>query len=162
MRARRVVNERHQYWFHWLSAVWLAAGLVALALAGGCGRAVPTADASQGPAVTEATISGTVRGRESASSIDGRIVEAVNLATHERQRVTTNRAGRFTFKVRPGQYRVEVALRDGESVVSQPGVMQVSGSHADAHADFVIGTARVSRPRGPAYRVDHGLRGPIA
>jgi hypothetical protein len=46
--------------------------------------------------------------------------------------------------------------------VRQPGIIQVNRSDVDAHADFVLGTARISRPRGPAYRVDDGLGSPVA
>ena len=114
------------------------------------------------PAQAEGTISGTVRGPESVSAIEGRVVEVINLETNERQRVTTNNAGGFTFKVKPGRYRVELTLREGESLVKQPGIMNVNRSDVDAHADFVIGSVRVARPRGPAYRTDNGLGSPIA
>jgi hypothetical protein len=103
-----------------------------------------------------------VRGPESAGSSDGRVVEVINVETNERQRVTTNDGGGFTVKVKPGNYRVELALREGESLVRAPGVMQVNRNGLDAHADFIIGAGRLSRPRGPAYRTDDGLGSPVA
>jgi hypothetical protein len=115
-----------------------------------------------GRGTPQATISGTVRGSESSAALEGRVVDVVNVQTNERQRVATNRTGGFTVKVKPGKYRVEVTLRAGEALVKEPGVMDVNRASRDAHADFVIGTVRVSRPRGPAYRVDHGLGSPIA
>ncbi len=84
----------------------------------------------------------------------------INIQTGARQRVTTNRSGGFTFKVPPGKYRVEVALREGESVIKQPDVIEVDRSDVDAHADVVIRTARTSTPRG--LRAIDGLGAPIA
>jgi hypothetical protein len=140
---------------------WFSAGVLAVVLIVGCRRGVPVLDTGPRPIQAEGTISGTVRGPESTSAIEGRIVEVINVETNERQRVTTNNAGGFTFKVKPGKYRVELTLRDGESLVRQPGVTQVNRSDVDAHADFVIGTARASRPRSPGSRTD-GLGSPIA
>jgi Carboxypeptidase regulatory-like domain len=156
------LTTRQQYWLAWAPGVWLAAGLISLLAIGGCRRGVPVVDPSGGLPAAEGTISGTVRGPESVSAIEGRIVEIVNLETNERQRASTNSAGGFTFKVRPGRYRVELTLRDGESLVKQPGIMNVNKSDVDAHADFVIGSTRISRPRSPAMRTDHGLGSPIA
>ncbi|MGH8639173.1 MAG: carboxypeptidase-like regulatory domain-containing protein, partial [Burkholderiales bacterium] len=156
MARARSLTRRHQYWPAWAAGLWLAVGLISLLAIGGCRRGVPVIDPSGGLSSAEGTISGTVRGPESAAAIEGRIVEIVNLETNERQRASTNSAGGFTFKVKPGRYRVELTLRDGESLVKQPGIMNVNKSDVDAHADFVIGSTRVSRPRGPAMRTDHG------
>jgi hypothetical protein len=142
--------------------VWLCGGLLALMTVTGCRPGVPVVDPSPGPAEAAGTISGTVRGPEGTSPVEGRTVEVINVATGERQRVSTNNAGGFTFKVKPGKYRVELALRQGEALVRQPGVINVNRSDVDAHADFVLGTSRISRPRGPAYRVDDGLGSPVA
>jgi hypothetical protein len=139
-----------------------ALAVLALAAGAGCRRGVPVVDAGPRPPEAQGTISGTVRGPESAAALEGRIVEVVNVETNERQRVTTNSAGGFTFKVKPGRYRVELTLREGEAIVKGPGVMNVNRSDVDAHADFILGSARVSRPRGPAYRTDHGLGSPVA
>jgi hypothetical protein len=142
--------------------IWFTVGLFALLTLGACRSGVPAIDASERPPEPAGTISGTVRGPEGASSVDGRLVEVVNVDTHERQRVATNSAGGFSFKVKPGKYRVELTVREGESIVKQPGIMNVNRSDVDAHADFVIGSVRVSRPRGPAYRIDDGLGSPVA
>jgi len=89
-------------------------------------------------------------------------VVVVNLATNQRRRVTTDEAGGFSVTLEPGDYRVELTLHEGEAIVRQPGVIHVDRSDVDADADFVIGTGRISRPRGPAYRVDDGLGSPVA
>ena len=135
---------------------------VLLALATGCRQGVPVIDMSPKPAQADGTISGTVRGPEGTSPVDDRLVQVVNIETGERQRTVTNNAGGFTFKVKPGKYRVELTLRDGEVLVKKPGVMDVNRSDVDAHADFVLGTSRVLRPRSPHLRGDDGLGAPSA
>lgn len=145
---------------HLLGLVWLTLALIVLATAWGCRRTAPlleTDPTTQAPGV----ISGRIRGPHRSTPIDGRIVELVNLRTLERQRVSTDGAGAFIFQVQPGEYRVQLTLRDGEALVRQPGVIHVNRSDADAEADFVIGTGRASRPR-PVYRVDDGLGSPVA
>ena len=133
-------------------------GLVSMAACHGG----PVVDLSTKPAEADGTISGTVRGPEGTSPISGRSVEVVNVDTGERQHVTTSNTGGFTFKVKPGKYRVEVALQDGETLVKRPDVINVNRSDVDAHADFVLGAARVSRPRTRMPRSDDGLGAGIA
>lgn len=138
------------------------AAAVLLATLAACRSGIPVIDTTPRPPTTDGTISGTVRGPAGTSPIDGRTVEVVNVETGERQRTATNPAGGFTFKVKPGKYRVLLTLLDGESIVKQPGVMNVNRSDVDAHADFVIGSARTVRPRFPRLRGDDGLGAPIA
>lgn len=128
----------------------------------GCQRGVHVVDPGPGPEASDGTITGTVRGPEGSPAIDGRVVEAVNVSTGERQRAVTNRAGEFTLKVRPGRYRVELTLRGGERLARQPGTLDVTPRNVDAHADFVLRGTRVSRPRTPAYRTADGLGSPVA
>jgi hypothetical protein len=139
----------------------LLIGLLAL-LSLGCRQGVPVIDTTPGPAEAFGTISGTVRGPEGTSSIEGRIVEVINTESGERQRATTSNVGGFTFKVKPGKYRVQVELHEGERIVKQPGVMNVNRSDVDAHADFIIGSVRVARPRLPVQQSGSGLGPPIA
>lgn len=112
--------------------------------------------------MADGTISGTVRGPANSSSVVGRTVEVVNVETGIRQQTTTNSAGGFTFKVPPGKYRVELTLLDGETIVKGPDVINVNRSDVDAHADFVIRSGKVARPRFAAPRTDNGLGPPIA
>jgi hypothetical protein len=129
----------------------------------GCRRPVQAVDAAPVSDQPAATISGTVRGGpEGKGEVDGRTVEAVNVETGERHRVTTSSGGSYSLKVKPGRYRVELALRQGEAIVRQPGVILLNQLDRDAHADFVLRPSYVSRPRGPAYRGDDGLGSPIA
>ena len=127
-----------------------------------CRRGAPVIDPTPGPVQADGTISGTVRGPEGTSPIEGRQVSVINVETGARDEVKTNNAGGFTFKVKPGKYRVELTLQAGEVLVKKPGVINVNRSDVDAHADFVIGTNRVSRPRFAAPRVSDGLGSPIA
>lgn len=140
----------------------LAAGLALCLLLVGCRQGVPVIDTAPRPQQADGTISGTVRGPDGTSPVDGRAVEVVNLDTGARQRTTTNNAGGFTFKVAPGRYQVNLTLRDGETIVKRPGIMSVNRSDVDAHADFVLGVARTSRPRLPVNRGFAGLGPPSA
>jgi hypothetical protein len=145
-----------------VSLVTLLTGVIALLSIHACRQGVPVLDPGSRPAVAAGTISGTVRASAGSSSIEGRTVEVVNVDTGTRERTTTNNAGGFTFKVLPGKYRVDVVLLDGETLVKRPGVIDVDRSDVDAHADFIIGTTRIVRPRFAAPRTDNGLGPPIA
>lgn len=127
-----------------------------------CRQGVPVLDPGSRPVVAAGTMSGTVRGPEGSSPFHGRTVEIVNLETGARERTTTSNTGGFTFKVRPGRYRVELTLLDGETLVKRPGVIDVNRSDVDANADFVVGTSRLARPRFAAPRTNNGLGPPIA
>lgn len=140
----------------------LALGAAVLLSLSACRAGAPIVDPSGRPTQADGTISGTVRGPEGTSPIDGREVAVVNIDTGDRQQTTTNNAGGFTFKVRPGKYRVELTLLDGETIVKKPGVMHVNKSDVDAHANFVLGSGRVVRPRFRAPRGDDGLGSAIA
>lgn len=145
-------------------AAWLVVGLLSVLAVEGCRPGTPVVDPGPRPPTMDGTISGTVRGPEGTSSIVGREVEVINVDTGERQKVTTSNTGGFTFKVKPGKYRVELSLLTGESIIKQPGVMSVNRSDVDAHADFVVGAARTSRPPAPSagQQNDSRLAPPIA
>ena len=138
-------------------------GVAVLVSIAACRSGVPVLDTSPKPTQADGTISGTVRGPEGTSPVDNREVAVVNVDTGERQTARTNTAGGFSFKLKPGKYRVEVTLMQGETLVKRPGVINLNRSDVDAHADFVLGTgaSRSSRPRF-APRGDDGLGSPIA
>ena len=145
-----------------LRLICFAMGVIALLSLAACRRGAPVFDPSPRPTQADGTISGTVRGPEGTSAIEGRDVTVVNVDTGAREQVKTNKAGGFTFKVKPGKYRVELALISGEMLVKQPGVINVNRSDVDAHADFIVGTSRVARPRFAAPRAADGLGSPSA
>jgi hypothetical protein len=141
------------------SAALLAVGILTL-FSISCRSAVSHGPVGQGTAVL-GTLSGVVRAPEGSSSINGRAVEVINIDTDERHRITTGNSGEFTIKVKPGKYRVEVRLRQGESLIKQPGVMHVTRTEADTRADIVIESVRVARPRRMTTPVDPALGSPI-
>jgi hypothetical protein len=138
----------------------LVVGLLA-SIAAGCGRGAREI-ATPLTATHSSTITGTVSGPEGRTPADGRTVEVVNVESGERLRASTDPAGGFSFRVRPGRYRIVLALRANESLVREPGIIDLIRTDQAVHADFVLGTVRVSRPRSPAYRTDDGLGSPIA
>jgi hypothetical protein len=143
----------------------LKAGFVValmLLLSPGCRKAVPAFESTSPPADAFGTISGTVRAPEGSGPLEGRLIEVINTETSERQRLTTSNGGGFTLKVKPGKYQIELELREGESLIKRPGVMNVSRSAVDAHVDFVVGHIRLSRPRPQIHQGDAGLGPPIA
>jgi hypothetical protein len=155
------VREIHFHAVRHARAIWLSAvALTVLTLAACHGG--PVLDLSTKPAEADGTISGTVRGPEGTSAVSGRTVEVVNVETGERQHTSTGLNGGFTFKVKPGKYRVELNLLDGETLIKRPDVINVNRSDVDAHADFVLGAARASRPRTRMPRAGDGLGASIA
>jgi len=142
---------------HRVVALWAVFGAAALVTLGGCRLGVPVIDPGPKPLQADGTISGTVRGPEGTSPVEGRVVQVVNIDTGERQRAVTSNVGGFTFKVKPGKYRVELTLLDGEHLVKKPDVLDVDRSDVDAHADFVLDSPSVERPRYHAPRSDDGL-----
>jgi hypothetical protein len=145
----------------WVTAIWLCAGLIALVFASSC-RSAPVIDTGPKPAVARGTLSGTVRGPEGASPFVGRTVTAINVDTGERHTAKTSSTGGFTIQANPGKYRLQVELREGETVVKAPETIDLNRSDLDAQIEIIIGPPRIARPRGPAYRVDNGLGAPTA
>jgi Carboxypeptidase regulatory-like domain len=138
------LNGRRAFFMALGSAAAIVLAVVSIVA---CRRGGPVIGPGERPPTQDGTISGTVRGPEGTTSIVGRQVEVINVDTGERQRTQTNDAGGFTFKVKPGKYRVEVAVLSGESVIKRPGVMQVNRSDVDAHADFILGSGKDSRQK---------------
>jgi hypothetical protein len=149
------------HYAHRTAALWLFAAVAAIVTLAAC-HGGPIVDLSPKPVTADGTISGIVRGPEGTSAIEGRDVEVVNVETGERQHAATNNAGGFTFKVKPGNYRVELSLHEGETLIKKPDVIHVNRSDVDAHADFIVGAARISHPRLRAPRPDDGLGSAIA
>lgn len=138
-----------------VSALFAAFAVVLVLSA--CRHAITPIDTSPRPADLDGAIGGTVRGPGGSTPIDGRSIEAVNVDTGERLRTITNRDGEFTFRLKQGHYRVEIALRTGEQVIRQPGVMHVKRSDPSDRADFILGASAVVRPRSRTPRPDDGL-----
>ena len=103
-----------------------------------------------------------MHGPSGSSGIPDRTVTAVNIETGERHQARTTPAGGFSIAASPGKYRVQIELHAGESLIKAPDIVVLDRGDIDSHVEFIVGTARVSRPQGPAYRVDNGLGAPIA
>ena len=144
-----------------VTGVWLSLGIVLLLFAAGCRRGVPVVDLGPKPPDARGTLSGVVRGPEGTSAVVGREVQIVNTETGARYTAKTSETGGFTIQVPAGKYRLELALRDGETLVKRPGIVDLNKSDLDTRIEFVLANVRVSRPRGPAYRLDNGLGSPI-
>jgi carboxypeptidase family protein len=84
------------------------------------------------------TLSGTVTS-STGTPLEGRRVSAIDMATEQHYDVTTAGNGGFTIKVPPGRYRLEVELRGGDQLATQPQQTQVNIGDLDEQLDFVIG-----------------------
>ena len=86
-------------------------------------------------------VGGTIAGIVSADSkvaLPTRKVTAINTETGTRYDATTGTNGGYTIQVPQGTYRLEVELRDGETVAKQPGETKINRSDLDTRRDFVI------------------------
>jgi hypothetical protein len=149
------------YFPPWVTGLWLSLGILALLLAGGCRRGVPAVDIGPKPPNVQGTITGIVRGPEGSSAVTGRTVEITNVQTGERRTVETGANGGFTIQLPAGKYRLELQLKDGETLTKRPGIIDLDKGDIDSHIEFVLSLVRLARPRGPAYRLDNGLGSPI-
>lgn len=84
------------------------------------------------------TISGNVR-TATGAPLEGRRVSAIDMATEAHYDATTSKSGGYTIKVPPGKYRLEVELRGGEVIATQPDVFNVNVGDVDEQLDFAIG-----------------------
>lgn len=117
----------------------IAAVMVVLSLSAGC--AARHGQAIVGGTTTleqTGTVSGTVRTAQGAF-LNGRRVSAVDVASAAHFDVTTGGNGGYTIKVPTGTYRLEVELRGGEVLGTQPPQTQVNVGDLDAQLDFVVG-----------------------
>lgn len=115
-----------------------AVSAVLVLLAGAaCRTSRPVWSATPGDDTTPGTIAGilTMSGGE---PVAGRRVDAVSLAGAQRYSATTNITGGFSIKVPPGKYRLQPELREGETVVSDPGIVDINESDLDANREIVI------------------------
>jgi hypothetical protein len=116
-----------------------AAMVVLLMLSGGCaarhGR--PLIGGSTVPNPT-GTISGSVTA-STGTSLEGRRVSAIDMATETHYDATTSKDGGYTIKVPPGRYRLEVELRGGDQLARQPDQINVNIGDVDERMNFVVG-----------------------
>jgi hypothetical protein len=139
--------------------MWLIAGIAMLLCAGGCRRGVPAVDLGPKPPAARGTLTGLVHGPNDVA-LSGRTVEVVNIASGEKFTTQTVTNGGFTIELPKGKYRLDLQLRDGETLVRRPGVVDLDRGDIDSHIEFVVSPARSARR--PSYRMDNGLGSPVA
>ena len=109
----------------------------ALLLSLGCHPNRPVLD--PGPkADVGGSISGTVTTNDGATGLGARKVSAINTATGARFDVSTTTTGGYTVRVPKGTYRLEVELRSGEALATQPDPTEVDAGDLDAGRNFVV------------------------
>ncbi len=113
------------------AAVWLV-----LAIA--CAPRGAVLDTTPAPEGVGGTIAGAVRSGGGTTPLSGRKVTAVNESTGVRFDTSTGTNGGYAVKVPAGTYRLEVELRAGESVQTQPDATQVNVGDLDPDRDFVL------------------------
>lgn len=131
-------------------------------LTGACRQGAPVVELSARSPEARGLLTGLVRGPEGTSPVVGRDVQIINTETGARHTAQTADNGGFTIQLPAAKYRVELPLRDGETLVKRPGIVDLGKGDLDSQqVEFVLAAVRVSRPRGPAYRLDNGLGSPI-
>lgn len=160
MGGRRVIGYHSRQLRRFL--LWGAAAAATLVLIASCNHDIPVIAVGPKSPDARATIYGVVRGPDNSPPTATRTVEIVNVATGARRDVQTSTGGAFTAEVPAGRYRLDLSLRDGETLVKGPGEIHLDHGEIKSHIEFVVAEARLARPHGPAYRVNNGLRSPIA
>ena len=97
----------------------------------------PVLNTGERPAAVGGTISGTVRSSGGAA-LGARNVAAINTASGARFEQSTASSGGYTIQVPSGTYRLEVELRAGEAVATQPDPTEVNVGDLDGQRDFVL------------------------
>ena len=103
----------------------------------GCHPSRPVIDVGSKPAVG-GSISGTVTTGGGSVPLGARKVTAVNMDTGARFDVSTTSTGGSTVRVPAGNYRLEVELRSGETLATQPDATEVDAGDLDAGRNFVV------------------------
>jgi carboxypeptidase family protein len=120
-----------------------------LVLASSFGSLLALGACHPGPVLTpKEAVGGTIAGivlTDGKVAVPDRKVTAVNVTTAARFDATTGANGGYTIKVPEGSYRLEIELRQGETVVKQPGETKIDKSDLDPRRDFLITGGRPKR-----------------
>jgi hypothetical protein len=119
----------------------LAIALALLVSGAACTHPGPVIGGGDMPSVG-GTIAGTVSTEDSAVAVPGRKVTVIETANGARFEATTGANGGYTIKVPEGTYRVEIELRNGETLAKRPDDTHINNGDLDAQRDFVITAAR--------------------
>jgi hypothetical protein len=104
-----------------------------------CRPGTPVIDPNRS-STTDGTIAGSVTGPDNASPLADRIVRAIS-DDGQTYEARTTQSGGYTIKVPPGNYRLELVLREGERLLKEPGQTRINSSDLDPSRDFVLATA---------------------
>jgi carboxypeptidase family protein len=110
--------------------------VTALLLSLGCHPGRPVLDTGPKPDVG-GSISGIVTAN-GGTALGARKVTAINMDTGARFDVSTTTTGGYTVRVPKGRYRLEVELRAGETLATQPDATEVDAGDLDAGRNFVL------------------------
>ena len=89
------------------------------------------------------TIAGIVATADGSTALGARKVTAINAETGARFEASTATNGGYTIQVPKGKYHLEVELRPGETLESQPASTDINVGDLDAQRNFgVTVTAR--------------------
>jgi hypothetical protein len=110
--------------------------LAALAAAA-CRPGTPIVNTDPMKATTPGTIAGSARST-AGDPLPDRRVEAVDAKTGQRWAAQTGVTGGYSIKVPPGHYRLEIQLREGETVVKEPGEIDINTGDLDPNMDVVV------------------------
>jgi hypothetical protein len=100
----------------------------------------PLINTGERPAGVGGTISGLATSAGGAA-LSARKVAAINTTTGARFEQSTAVNGGYTIQVPAGTYRLELEVRAGETIATQPDPTEVNVGDLDAQRDFVV-TAR--------------------
>jgi hypothetical protein len=117
----------------------VASALVVLLAAASCRSGQPLLVSATGNMHTPGTIGG-ILSAVGGDRLQGRRVAAIGVGNAQRYSAVTNVTGGFSIKVPPGDYRLEVDLREGERIVREPGVIHINKSDLDANLEIVVGS----------------------
>ena len=114
--------------------------VVLLSVAVACAR--PVVDTGARPPGVGGTIAGIVTA-SGTTPLSGRKITAVNEATGSRYEPSTADNGGYTLKVPSGTSRLDVELRQGESLEARPdATTSVNVGDVDASRNFVVSVRR--------------------
>jgi len=117
--------------------VAVASAVLVLLAGAACRTSRPVWSATPGDDTTPGTIAGNLT-MSGGDPVAGRTVTAVALETSQKYTALTNVSGGFSIKVPPGKYRLQPELREGETVVADPGIVDINKSDLDANREIVI------------------------
>src|SRR5262249_238723 len=107
----------------------------------------PIIDAGAKQPPVGGTIAGIVTTMDRLVAVPDRKVTATETKTGSQSEATTGGNGGYTIKVPEGTYRIDVELREGETLAKRPGETRVANSDLDPHRDFVITAALAAARR---------------